>query len=587
MALTGNFLTSGWHSDKGDYLRIKFTYTATQSISGNYSDIAWQIAGDRTASGYVTSGGFRVIINGDTVLATKDRIRLYNGTVAASGTKRIYHNTSGAASLSVSVEAGVYWIWNLSGSPTVSGSKTFTLDTIPRAATLKSAPNFNDEANPTITYTNPAGSAVTSIEACISLDGTADDVPYRALSKSGTSYTFKLTDAERATLRNGTKGSNSRTVIFYIRTKIGGEMYHSTLYRTLTIVNAAPILSPVITDTNADTAALTGGGALIRYFSNAYFKTGAKAQKGATITSQSVTCAGVTMQGATGTFVGVLGGSFVFTATDSRGNTTTLTVPVPFVEYVAPTCSIGNNKPDTDGNFTLVASGACFNGDIASSGSNDLYVLYRFKASGGTFSDWMDMSIAKGDNSYTATAEFTGLDYRTTYVFQCKVGDLVTTATTDEVAIKAIPVFDWSGEDFNFNVPVAAPSLAVSGDFTLGGIQMDYIVEQGTSGNWVYRKWNSGLAECWGFVKGSTAVTGAWGSCYSSGNDIKASFPFAFTDYPIVQATPVYDNGGNFWIATDTAGTSKTQTAQYQIVRPNSFDPVAYKINFYAIGHWK
>ena len=28
--------------------------------------------------------------------------------------------------------------------------------------------------------------------------------------------------------------------------------------------------------------------------------------------------------------------------------------------------------------------------------------------------------------------------------------------------------------------------------------QKDYVVEQGTSGIWTYRKWNSGKAECWG-----------------------------------------------------------------------------------------
>ena len=26
----------------------------------------------------------------------------------------------------------------------------------------------------------------------------------------------------------------------------------------------------------------------------------------------------------------------------------------------------------------------------------------------------------------------------------------------------------------------------------------DYVVEQGTSGIWTYRKWNSGVSECWG-----------------------------------------------------------------------------------------
>lgn len=29
------------------------------------------------------------------------------------------------------------------------------------------------------------------------------------------------------------------------------------------------------------------------------------------------------------------------------------------------------------------------------------------------------------------------------------------------------------------------------------GLISDYVVEWGTSGIWIYRKWNSGIAECW------------------------------------------------------------------------------------------
>lgn len=32
----------------------------------------------------------------------------------------------------------------------------------------------------------------------------------------------------------------------------------------------------------------------------------------------------------------------------------------------------------------------------------------------------------------------------------------------------------------------------------LDAVKVDYIVEQGTSSIWTYRKWNSGIAECWG-----------------------------------------------------------------------------------------
>ena len=32
-------------------------------------------------------------------------------------------------------------------------------------------------------------------------------------------------------------------------------------------------------------------------------------------------------------------------------------------------------------------------------------------------------------------------------------------------------------------------------------VHQDYVVQQGTSGIWTYRKWNSGIAECWGIYK--------------------------------------------------------------------------------------
>ena len=50
--------------------------------------------------------------------------------------------------------------------------------------------------------------------------------------------------------------------------------------------------------------------------------------------------------------------------------------------------------------------------------------------------------------------------------------------------------------------------------------EADWIVEQDTEGIWTYRKWNSGLAECWG-RRGSTsyAMTSTSGNgYYTSGN---------------------------------------------------------------------
>ena len=37
------------------------------------------------------------------------------------------------------------------------------------------------------------------------------------------------------------------------------------------------------------------------------------------------------------------------------------------------------------------------------------------------------------------------------------------------------------------------------------GLIADYVVEQGTDGIWTYRKWNSGIAECWGYWPATNA----------------------------------------------------------------------------------
>lgn len=575
----------------------KFTLTITEnstSVQSNTSAVAWSLVISPIVNSYdwISNQGkvkYSVVINGNTysgIIATYDGV---STVTIKSSTLSCAHNADGSKMISCSFSITDSTGWSFApGNASASG--TMALTNIPRQATITAAPNFNDEQNPTITYSNPAGSAVSSLDLCITLDGTTTKaLAYKPVNKTGTTtYTYELSAADREYLRNATPSSNTLEVGFYLRTIIGGVEYYSKVWRTLTIVNADPVIDPIIQDVDEHTVAITGGEALVRYFSDAYIQTGAAAQKGATITSQSVACGGVTVEGATGTINDVQSGAFVFTVTDSRGNTITQTVQVPFVEYVGLTCSIGNNKPDTDGDFTLTASGVYYNGDITGSGHNDLYVLYRYKVSGGSWSDWGEMSITPGDSSYTARVNFSGLDYRTTYIFQCKAGDLVTTATTEEVAVKSMPVFDWSGEDFNFNVPVKAPSLAAD-ELTLDGVQMDYIVEQGTKSSWLYRKWNSGIMECWRRVQLTTNVSTAWGSLYSSGaiSATNLTYPYAFIETPYLNVSLMPFGAGGLIMAPGNSYGSATQTGALEITRGSSTTNASYLIAYHAVGKWK
>ena len=148
----------------------------------------------------------------------------------ASGQLDITHSTDGKKKFYVSSFAG----WLYSGYNYDAVATEYELTTIPRAASITGADNFTDTGNPKITYSNPAGDAVTALEACISLTRAIDDIKYRSITKTGSSYTFSLTDAERNLLRNNTPGT-SRTVYFYVRTNIGGSLFYSTLEKTFTM----------------------------------------------------------------------------------------------------------------------------------------------------------------------------------------------------------------------------------------------------------------------------------------------------------------------------------------------------------------
>ena len=380
-----------------------------------------------------------------------------------SGSKWISASSDGTKSIAVSISGWFYSYGN------VSGSNNFTLPTIPRKATLVTAPNFNDGDNPTITYSNPAGNAVSSLKACISWTGGAD-IPYREIPKTGSSYTFELTSAERTALRDAAADCNTMTVTFYVTTVIGGTTYYSTLNRTFSIVDARPIVSASVVDTNSTTVALTGNSnKLIKYHSNAKATMSATPQKGASINESMyiIRNGSNTGYGTTHTFNNVESKMFTFSAEDSRGNIGSTIVTVDMVDYIKLTCNISKNRPDAAGKMTVSCSGSYFNGSFGAV-SNTLTVQYRYKISGGAFGNWINMSVTKNGNAYYASASLTGLNYQQTYSFETRAIDKLNTITSTESSVKSMPIFHWGENDFVFEVPVTFNAGTNSGVFESG-----------------------------------------------------------------------------------------------------------------------
>lgn len=443
MALSGSISTNDY---SGRY--YQFSWTATQSAATNTSTVTWTIKALGGSSNWYAERTLKAVINGTYVVNKTDRVERWSGTVA-TGTISIPHNTDGSKSFDMSIRVACYRT-----SVNLSASGSFTLNDIPRQATLTSAPNFTDEENPVITYSNPAGTAATSLQACISLDRTNDDIAYRDVPKTGSSYTFELTDAERNVLRNATPNANSRSVVFFLKTTVGDDTFSSTLTKTLSIVNAAPTLSPTVVDNDSVSTALTGDtNTLVRYISNARYTLGVGARKGASIKSTSVSVGGKTASGTSGVIEDVDSGTFIFRVTDSRGNSTSKTVTKTLINYVNLTCNISISNPTTDGTATVTVSGKYFNGSFGAT-KNTLTLVYRQKTGNGSYGNWITLTPTFTGDNYSAKATLTGLDYLTSYTFQAQATDKIATISTPAKTVRSTPVFDWGSSDFKFNVPI-------------------------------------------------------------------------------------------------------------------------------------
>lgn len=121
-------------------------------------------------------------------------------------------------------------------------------------------------------------------------------------------------------------------------------------------------------------------------------------------------------------------------------------------------------------------------------------------------------------------------------------------------------------------------------DKVTNALKADYIVEQGTSGDWTYRKWNSGIAECWAYFRFSNlAMTSSEGSGYYAPLKTE-NFPADLfkTVSPAVTVGPEL-NGSLGGFAINTA--SKTSVSGY-FWATRSVTKTVY-LHVHATGNWK
>lgn len=414
------------------------------SIANNTSTVRVWVIAWRTNQGYTTqgSGYCYCSIDGQWIAQEIDSSQIIgyeSDTIIFDKTLTITHNADGNKSIFVEAK--------IDHSRVTSEYNGFTvpLTSIPRQANLTAVQNFNDEQNPVISYSNPAGVAVDSLQACISLNGSAD-IAYRDVSKTGTSYTFNLTTAERNVLRSSIPNSNSRTITFYLRTVIAGQTYYSTKTATFSIVNANPAISgQSYKDNRSAIVAITGNNQkIVQNQSQLLFSfSSLVANKYATLNRLEITInsvkktlnlSGSSVSNASLTF-GTIDTSTDATANvvliDSRGNSKSISMNISVYDWKAPTAICKATRQSNFYNPTTVFCDASF---ASLGGHNTITITWYYKEKSAS-------SYTTGGNLTDGGSATVSLDNEKAWDVRFVVADRIATTTYNLTVEIGIPIW--------------------------------------------------------------------------------------------------------------------------------------------------
>ena len=545
-----------------------------------------------------------VVINGRTVYSggTYSDITDYREKTFASGTMEIDHESDGSKTFTVSAFSG----WLYGNGDYNAPAQSFELPTIPRATVPSmGAATIGEE----VTISLPRASGTFTHTLTYSF-GSASGTIGSAL---GTSAVWRLPESLAAQIPHDPGGTGTLTCVTYSGSTLIGS---KTIAFTASVPGSMkPALTPgwaTVTYDNSGTKA-----SAIRAWVQGYSKARAEfddsritCKQGASVRGYSITYLGKTVSESpyrTET-IGGTAATVRCTVTDSRGLSAYEDFEIAIHPY-APPAITGARLYRADGDGAASDSGTHIAGRATANyypigGENAATIRGYWKAVGGSYGSGEALSsgvtgiisgsaVISADRSYVAklvitdslgnTAEFEdsiptervafhlkeggngaafGKAAETEYVLELAedwelkggkkagAGILQTTAATDlNAAAEKIAVLDGDGT-VRYRTPAE-----LRADLGYG----DYVLEQGTSGIWAYRKWASGMAECW--LESELTLTGSTPFAYMNGSAYYSyatvNLPFTFKTQPRAMANGVLGTGMGFVNILPESGYSK------------------------------
>ena len=428
-------------------------------------------------------------------------------------------------------------------------------------------------------------------------------------SKGTANRTVTLTSAQRTALLNAMATVKSFTGTFALSSFSGSAQIGSTSSRTATVqttaANSAPTLDGfTYEDSNTATKNITEDNRLfIQNHSVLKVTPGtATAKNGATITNYTASCNGLSVSNSTGAALSVgkitkSGNVMVtLTITDSRGYTTGVSKAVTVIPYSKPKVSsiTLRRTNDIEAEMQIKFSGSISAVAVDETQKNSVvYVRYRYKktseSSYGSYTSIYSGTTKNGTSFSYSNLELCSLDANSSYDFHLQIQDKLYSLSSLDLYFtvpQGMPLIALRKKKVGINTPNPQATLDVAGDMRVDGSPLaDFVIQQGTSGIWNYRKWKSGTAECWGQYSFTTAISTAWGVFYESGAIALPNFPFTFAEIPHVHISTENSNYAMFVErGSSSSWSTTTNPGKIFAVRPNTVPSATYKVSIYAIG---
>lgn len=610
----------------------------SQDIENNTSNITIEVKVQRT-DGYTGTTAYNLENKPDVSLHVGGSAKTPNTywldtrnqqtSVIADWTGNVSHNSDGTLSLSLACSWGVYGI---SALATGSISGAAVLNTIPRASTIGTVTGNTIGGSCTVNITRASSSFTHQLWYKVGNSGW-----YDLGTGIGTSKTFTI---DIATANQFTTTS-SGTMQLCVRTFNGATRVGNDVYKNVTV--NVPDYSPE----SSSGVKIIGNKLLDGVYveGKSFLSVGIQATTdyGASIVSYSSTIDGKTYSGDVFDTAPLSKGTHRVTTTikDSRGKTTTIYSDyITVEEYESPKITSfqakrSDSTPSTvtvqvKGNVSPISNKNTISVKVTLDGETK-----TISTSGYTFDNTITFTDVNTEETLTATATVT--DFYSSTSFDSALSTVAVTmdfyhtgkgiavgkvAEKDGLEVnwnayfnKYIHLKDASNNDVpliafdgnlcrvrektivGVNIPTPFPILDAGNwsnyitiPATVDVDHADYVTEKGTTDGWTYRKWSSGIAECWCNYSHTTAISKSWGSMYYSDSlSPKIDYPFTFKERPIENVTFRGETSAG-WLYTEGGGYSTnttTQTGQYGVCRPTSIGSSKLVFDYYVIGKWK